>query len=997
MPRAQTDATNWNGLETLEPRLLLSGNGIIDVDQGLPDLSIDIRDSVVLPANYLSGRGVPIVMPMDVLNVDTAGPDQVALPVVAGTTVTIKLYARPENGATDGSDDILVGTVSDVRIGGLAVGDSKPVRTRAQLPSDLTDGNWRIVAVVDPGNQIAELNEDPAAVLPQANNLDQTNLFAVTQGLTDLIAMVTSSRSIPNAVTSANGKTYRLKFRLMNQGSLAVGEDTTTSASVVLRSVNSADEEQVDIVDGIDVGRLKPGRRTKTYRATVRFPNNVINTDAFGFATPVDTQRFVVQADNNNTVAELDETNNEGDSKDITVTLGAPSLAYSVSNRVRVPRKPILSGTGRTFKVPLNVRNVGNIVFDFFRFSRYNLTLVARPVGVTDINDGSQDVELSTESILTVQRLGVGRTTAYRLQGELPEQMPAGEYKFVVKVRYQSVRDQEEIEYYENTDKTFTVQNGFKNLAPSFSDTMQLPAQLLSGDGSTWRIPVWVTNTGTLRLDPQTTADLELAARPAADPANGANDVLITTYDGLNLSRLGPGKSRKMTMRVQVPAGLAPPDNLQVLSNDFVLVAKVTNSGAVNESDTDDNEAVSDPVPVTEGNPDLTVAIDGTYAGPGTITTGDSRVHKVPVVVTNGGNIATVKDQSVAFRVFARPTTPGADVLLTDLEDVKIGRLKPGESTNVMLPVNVPSNLQDGQYDFVVEIDPDNDVQELADDNNTSAPAGTFTAVQGLPDLAVVIPPSNLAGGQFVSGDGTMRTLSIVVRNDGNLRTVKDQAITVRISAINQTNSGESDVQSITGVGVGNLAPGASRPVTLRFKLPRALATADYDLKVELDSDNTLVEHGDAGNANGPNNSAIGPAVSITQGGPDITVAFGDDLDLPASEVAGSGAGLTIPVVVSNDGNLAVEGNIAVNLTIAAHRQADAQDRSNDTELLVVDDIKIDGLRPGKSKRLNLVVRLPASLDPGTIVLTVTIDGADESTELAEGNNEAFTGPLDVV
>ena len=66
-------------------------------------------------------------------------------------------------------------------------------------------------------------------------------------------------------------------------------------------------------------------------------------------------------------------------------------------------------------------------------------------------------------------------------------------------------------------------------------------------------------------------------------------------------------------------------------------------------------------------------------------------------------------------------------------------------------------------------------------------------------------------------------------------------------------------------------------------------------------------------------------------------------------------------------------------------------------KLLQLDNIKIAGLRPGKSKRLNLVVRLPASLDPGTIVLTATVDGEDESTELAEGNNEAFTGPLDVV
>ncbi|MAE63122.1 MAG: hypothetical protein CMJ18_02515 [Phycisphaeraceae bacterium] len=35
----------WHGLDALEPRVLLDGNGVTVVDQGLPDLQIEIADS----------------------------------------------------------------------------------------------------------------------------------------------------------------------------------------------------------------------------------------------------------------------------------------------------------------------------------------------------------------------------------------------------------------------------------------------------------------------------------------------------------------------------------------------------------------------------------------------------------------------------------------------------------------------------------------------------------------------------------------------------------------------------------------------------------------------------------------------------------------------------------------------------------------------------------------------------------------------------------------
>ena len=79
--KAAQSTTTWRRLEALEPRLLLNGDGVIDIDQGLPDLQVLFRDTIKLPDDYLTGGGKRLTLPLDILNVDTAGPDQVTLPV----------------------------------------------------------------------------------------------------------------------------------------------------------------------------------------------------------------------------------------------------------------------------------------------------------------------------------------------------------------------------------------------------------------------------------------------------------------------------------------------------------------------------------------------------------------------------------------------------------------------------------------------------------------------------------------------------------------------------------------------------------------------------------------------------------------------------------------------------------------------------------------------------------------------------------------------------
>jgi len=129
---SQLGRDGWHGLEALEPRYLLDGDGVIEIDQGLPDLQILIADTIKLPTDYLSGGGNTLTVPLQISNVDTAGDDQVALPIAKGQTVEVKLLARPQDGNPDGSDDIEVAAI-EVTVGGLKVGKQKKVALRFSM------------------------------------------------------------------------------------------------------------------------------------------------------------------------------------------------------------------------------------------------------------------------------------------------------------------------------------------------------------------------------------------------------------------------------------------------------------------------------------------------------------------------------------------------------------------------------------------------------------------------------------------------------------------------------------------------------------------------------------------------------------------------------------------------------------------------------------------------------------------------------------------------
>jgi CARDB len=968
-------------IEPLEPRQMLSGNGVIDVDQGLPDLAVVFADNMKLPTEYLSGGGQTINVALRVSNEDTAGPDQVALPLAKDQTVDISLVARP----ADGGPDVEIAVIEGVNVGNLKPGQSRKVSTQITLPSELTSQDYTLVAHVDPLNKVLELNEDQAAVVPQENNIAVSDPIAVTQGLPDLIVTIPSSKTLPATTQSASGQVYKLPIRITNMGNLAVGDEQMVSVAVVLESVDGSDSEMIQMLDNIDVSKLRPGQSTNT-SALVYF-YNAVNDLPF---SNTDTQQFTATVDPNNSVAELDEENNAGSSDAVTVEFGAPTLVVDFAPNQPVPKKPVVSGDGTTIKATVQMYSVGDVAFDPARTEPTMVALYARPVGAAD---ESQDVQLTDEVASLTKKLNVGRSRSLKLEAELTESLPDGTYNLVVRQRY-TVATGEEQKEYDRYDKTpLVVVGGFRDPSLTLGGAVKLPAEALAGDGKPINLPVVITNLGNLPIDADTLASIDVVARPADRADDPTADIDVQSFTDIDLSNFGPGKSKKLNLRVTLPAGLKGDDGQPV--GDFVLVATLTDAG--DDADATNNAVATDALAIAEGNPDLTVSIADAMKPIGQALTGDGTNYRLPLLVTNLGNLATAKDQLVEIKIAARSTTGGNDVPLADITDVKLGRVSPAKAKTLNTTFQLPKELVDGDYELVVKVDTANDVPELDETNNTSDPAGGFSAVQGLPDLTLTLVDAPMDGQDMLSGDGQSHKVAVEIGNAGIIGTDKDTPVKVRLTAV----SGEGEDQLDTEIAyfedimLGNLTPGRSKRLNLSFELPQTLATGTYTLRAEVDPANEVLEQGEEA-GNGANNSATGPTLNVTQGGADLAVSFDDALDLPATAVSGDGTPIPLPIVLTNLGNLAVAKDQPVSLSIMAHLQANGDDTTGDFELMMMDDMSMGALAPGKSTQARVTVELPASLEPGTYVLVAHVNDNENLTELDLTNNTAATGPMGV-
>jgi len=397
-----------------------------------------------------------------------------------------------------------------------------------------------------------------------------------------------------------------------------------------------------------------------------------------------------------------------------------------------------------------------------------------------------------------------------------------------------------------------------------------------------------------------------------------------------------------------------------------------------------DNILISSGLSNQEGFPDLT-CLFGDSSLPSSIVVGTAAKGKVQVYVINQGIGPVRRNQKFDARILARPegaTDDQNDIVLTASENLSVGHLKAGKYKKLKFSVSIPEDFPKDDYYFIVEIDTLNYIEELEENNNTVMTSNTFSVWDPFWDLEADIDDGAELPVSVISGDGTKITLPVSVKNIGNVPLPSEQSISIIIVARPAAHLGTSDfdvfLDSLDNINISNLKPDKYKKENFPVYLPVGMTTEDYVLLVWVDSAEQVVEKDET------NNIDVTFPFGVLTGFIDLTAQFGKST-LPLEVVVGQEVKAKIPVIVTNEGNVSVARGRKINIRLIAHPLADG----DYVELLPADKqiLSVNNLKPGKSKKLNATVIIPADLPSGDYEILTIIDSQNDVEEANENNN----------
>jgi len=119
---------------------------------------------------------------------------------------------------------------------------------------------------------------------------------------------------------------------------------------------------------------------------------------------------------------------------------------------------------------------------------------------------------------------------------------------------------------------------------------------------------------------------------------------------------------------------------------------------------------------------------------------------------------------------------------------------------------------------------------------------------------------------------------------------------------------------------------------------------------------------------------------------PDLTSQFGK-VQLPSAIIAGAGGKGKVQVIISNEGTIAVDKGKKITVELSARPVWAGDNSSNDIALAVKENFSVSNLKPGKTKKLNMNVVIPAAAPEDEYCLVVKVDTDGDVAESNENNN----------
>lgn len=697
VPVALTDSDPDNNLLTLNGQGQTIG---MNVQASFFDLQPTLSAGVIMPWVTVSGAGGRLVVPVKVTNAGNT-----ALPLLR--TINITLSARPDS-AEDDSEDVLLKTLTNQSVSGLAANKYKIFSLTASLPPGLADDHYVLVAKVDTGNSVAETNEGN-------NEAETARSIDVIKGYVDLTGSFGLVTLPPAVLTGSTLLSKRVTVNVRNAGTVPLPLGQTASVVLYARPTVGAP---------VELARNNNVLLSLLAAGTTRPVVLTFNVPASLAAGTYDVEAVITP---NGDLEENDDSNNEATLNangqpvrlvssvsfvDVTARLGTSYLPASVvaGNLVRSTAQVIVTNSGNA---ALPVGQVAEIV------------LRARNEG-----DGTF-VTLGTYHNYSLSGMAAGTSRTASIVVNPVGGLPAGAYHLEAEVSPNNL-PQDDSE--NNTTSTnaagqeidILAAAPFVDLRPKIGATALLPARtIISGDATRITLPVVVQNIGNSPLALGATIDVEVYARSV----EGGDETLVTTLSNQRVSLLAANASRTFSAIVTLPRGLE--------ADDYVLMAKVDTSNDIADESLENNNTVATArsLHVARGFVDLA----GTFSTvllPAQVNAGQKISGSVRVSLTNLGRVALPAGQQVVLTLKARPAggDGSTDIELAHTLNLPVSLLAPGTPRLLTIAVNKLTGLPAGNYTLVAEITAVQPLTEESSGNNVV----TLNAAGSEPALTVV-------------------------------------------------------------------------------------------------------------------------------------------------------------------------------------------------------------------------------------------------------------------
>jgi uncharacterized protein YjbK len=365
---------------------------------------------------------------------------------------------------------------------------------------------------------------------------------------------------------------------------------------------------------------------------------------------------------------------------------------------------------------------------------------------------------------------------------------------------------------------------------------------------------------------------------------------------------------------------------------------------------------------------------------PGSAIAGHAKPINLPLRLTNQGNIPMPAAMQVNLRIHAVSVGDAQQrVAIGSMDAVQVGSLAPGQSVLSPASITWPVNLVAGQYILTAEIDPTTAQGDTDPANNRVATvrAHAIEIVKPFIDIATAIVSPSLPA-QVIAGHGPSFALAVRITNQGNVALPADQKLSISTYAKSADKAIRIDQQN---VDVSNLGAGSGVDSQMVLLIPSSVPVGEYSLQVQVEpAGDALVE---TNNDNNVARTTASQVIKVVEPFVDLIGAF-DSAKLPRQIVAGYATPVTVPIHVTNQGNIALDDKAAVTVSLFA-RPIDR--KAQDIQLATLSDQSLANLAPGSVKTMIATVQFPPAMGVGRYLVGLAIDTASQVAESDETNN----------